>query len=75
MDSSSVKKKNLDYSSSICAFKHREVCGAADIHPKAHSIDKQKTLFTGSFHSEPFMSCEFLLKAPISMNKLIKANV
>lgn len=74
MDSSPIKS-NLDYSSSIYAFKHREVCEAADIHPKAHSIDKQKTLFTGSLHSEPFMSCEFLLKAPISMNKLIKANV
>lgn len=53
----------------------KKICGAADIHPKAHSTDKQKTLFTGSFHSEPFMSCEFPLKAPISMNKLIKANV
>lgn len=74
MDSSPIKS-SLDYSSSIYAFKRREVCGAADIHPKAHSIDKQKTLFTGSFHPEPFMSCEFLLKAPISMNKLLKANV
>lgn len=42
---------------------------------KAHSANRQKTLFTGSFHSEPFMNCEFPLKAPISMNKLIKANV
>lgn len=73
---SSYTENNLSYSSSVYMFKHRgEVCGAADIHPKEHSIDKQKTLFTGSFYSEPFTSCEFPLKAPISMNKLMKANV
>jgi hypothetical protein len=67
---SSYTKNTQGCSASIYVFKH-----SGDTHPKAHSTDKQKTLFTGSFHSESFMSCEFSLKAPISMNKLIKANV
>lgn len=63
-------------SASIYVFQHRgDLCRAAYVLPKAPSIDKQETLFPGSFHSEPFTSCEFPLKAPISMNKLIKADV
>lgn len=79
MKSSYTRKEinnNDCYSSSIYVFKHRgEIGGAAKILPQAHSIDKQRTLFPGSFHSEPFTSCESPLKAPISMNKLIKADV